>query len=91
MRESSHYAIDAVAYMRPHGLVGHLHQIKIRFTGHRQCFGQRPDPDLRTVGGDEANLTRSDPVVDPGFVVGGGRCYRHSLLVNAHLLLVALG
>ena len=64
------------------GLVGHLDEVEVQLTGDGECLGQRLDADLRAVGSDQADLTGSDAIVDPGLVVARRRSYGRSLLMR---------
>jgi hypothetical protein len=59
-----------------------LDEVEVELTGACESFWQRLYPDLLTVRTNEANLAGSNPIVDPGLVVGR-RSYRRSLLMDA--------
>ncbi len=61
---------------------GHLDEVEVELPGDGECLRQGLDAELRSVGADEADLPSSDPVVDPGLVVGRRRGYR-GLLMSA--------
>jgi len=60
-------------------LRSHLDQVEIELAGDVEGLGERFDPELLSIGGDEADLASPDAIVDPGLI--GGRCgYAASLL-----------
>ena len=65
--------------------VGHrrdLDEVEIESTGHAQCVGNRLDPELITVGTDEADLPGPDAIVDPVLLTLRRRGYGCSPLCN---------